>query len=346
MTLSSSRTQNVNSLTKYVILAAVSAMASGNALATTFTRTSPTSGGAIPAGATEVGGIVLDLVGTNGVRVVSQLSAASLFSGFASSEPQTIGTQTGFTPTVYNALGGGISQMAVRITLSDGDTALGDFDYVQNTLVVNGQSIANFSSVPTQETSNDGLTLLSSNPVGGFRDGLLDTGWFYTNNATVLASVFSGITSTQQVVFRLSDLSPGDNFYDFTRGVAGGLINVGAAPNVSPVAEANGPYVATLTDLVTLSSSGSFDPDASPNSLIYEWDLDNDGTYDVSGASFTYSPALYYGPAFASYTVGLRVFDGLAYGYDTTTVSIVPEPASLGLLTGVVGVALRRRRAS
>ncbi|HET6576066.1 MAG TPA: hypothetical protein VFG68_20865, partial [Fimbriiglobus sp.] len=89
---------------------------------TTFTFTSPTSGGALPSGVTEVGGIVLDIVGANGARVVSQLAASSLHQGFAAVNPLTIGTQTGFTSTVVNALGGGISELAVRITLLDGDT--------------------------------------------------------------------------------------------------------------------------------------------------------------------------------------------------------------------------------
>src|SRR4051812_14081315 len=56
----------------------------GRVVLSTFTTTSPTGGGqALPSGVTEVGGIVLDLVGTNGVRVVSQLPASSLYVGFS-----------------------------------------------------------------------------------------------------------------------------------------------------------------------------------------------------------------------------------------------------------------------
>ena len=52
------------------------------ALATPATEISPT-GGALPAGVTRVGGIVVDLRGTNGTRVVSQLAASTLYRGFS-----------------------------------------------------------------------------------------------------------------------------------------------------------------------------------------------------------------------------------------------------------------------
>src|SRR6476646_6482132 len=109
---------------------------------TAFTTTSPTSGGAVPAGVTEIGGLVLDLIGTNGVRVVSELPASQLFVGYSNTgtptgfqgNPVTIGIQTGFTPAVLSALGGGIAEAAVRVTLFDGDTASGNFDFNDNTL--------------------------------------------------------------------------------------------------------------------------------------------------------------------------------------------------------------------
>ena len=44
---------------------------------TTFTMTSPTSAGALPSGVTEVGGMVIDIIGLNGVRVVTEIAAAA-----------------------------------------------------------------------------------------------------------------------------------------------------------------------------------------------------------------------------------------------------------------------------
>src|SRR5690242_8695508 len=53
----------------------------GAAQATTFTRNSP-AGGTLPSGVTEIGGVVVDLIGSNHNRVVSELPASDLFVGY------------------------------------------------------------------------------------------------------------------------------------------------------------------------------------------------------------------------------------------------------------------------
>jgi len=87
--------------------------------------------------------------------------------------------------------------------------------------------------------------------------------------------------------------------------------------NVAPTANANGPYFATEGDApITLDGTGSWDP---CDSLSYAWDLDNDGYYDDSTSAT---------PSFTVYgrqgvhTVRLRVYDGDAYSYDATTVTV------------------------
>lgn len=220
-----------NSLLAVAVIGA--AALSPAAFATPFTTTSPT-GGALPTGVTEIGGIVLDLTGTNGTRVVSQLAASSLYVGFASTNPFTIGTQTGFTAGVVGALGGGLASASVRITLFDGDTAAGNFDFNQNTLFLNGINFGNFSSVATQNTNASGTVAGSSST--GFRNNTLDTGFFTSTNAGVLASLFASLSSGS-VAYSLSDVDPFDNFFDFTQGIDGGLVNVGQGPTVTGVPE-------------------------------------------------------------------------------------------------------------
>lgn len=212
------------------IAAAVTMAVAGFASATPFTITSPT-GGTLPGGITEIGGIVIDLQGTSGAHVVAQLAASSLFTGFASTNPFNIGTQTGFTSGAISALGGGLTSAAIRFTLFDGDTGLGDFDRNQNTLLVNGITFGNWSSVVTQETNSTGTTVLSTNASGGFRDNRLDTGWFTSTNAGTLSSLFASLAGGS-ITYAVSDVDPGDNFYDFTQGVNGSLINVGTGPTV------------------------------------------------------------------------------------------------------------------
>lgn len=225
-------------------LTAALAVGATSASATAFTETSPTSKGAVPSGITAVGGIVLDMVGTNGARVISQLSASSLFVGFARTgtpaayrgNPFTVGIQSGFTPAIVGALGGGLSEVGIRFTLFDGDSANGNFDDSNLTLLVNGVNFGDWTDVDAQSTNSTGTTAGSMSG-GGFRDNILDTGWFFNNNAATLASFYATLAGGS-VTYAVSDTDPFDNFYDFTQGVDGGLINVGTGPVVTnPVPE-------------------------------------------------------------------------------------------------------------
>jgi hypothetical protein len=211
---------------------AIGLTATAPAQASTFTRTSLTSAGALPGTVSEIGGIVLDLVGANGSRVVTQTAASTLFVGFAPGNPLVFGTQSGFDSTVINSLGGGISQVAVRITLSDGDSATGNFDFNDNTLLLNGISFGNFSSVNAVNTDSNGNELAGFSG-GGFRDNLLDTGFFFSNDSSALASLFTSLSSGS-VAFAVNDVDSGDNFYDFKQGLDASLINIGTGPVITP----------------------------------------------------------------------------------------------------------------
>ena len=120
--------------------------------------------------------------------------------------------------------------------------------------------------------------------------------------------------------------------------------------NQSPVAEANGPYDVTEGGTVTLTGSGSHDPDAG-DTLTYAWDLDDDGLYGETGPAATHGDEVGIQPTFSaagldgpgSVTVSLRVTDqdGLS-GSDAATVdvtnvlpavdppTVTPEPSAEG----------------
>lgn len=229
---------------KKTIIALAAALAATGAVASPFTLTSPN--GALPAGVTSVGGIVLDLQGLNGNRVVSQLAASSLYVGFAGSNPFTVGTQTGYNAGVIAALGGGISKASIRFSLYDGDTASGDFDFNDNTLLVNGFTFGNWSSVQAENTDSTGNTAANGFSGGGFRNNLLDTGWFSSTDGTLLGNLYTSLQATNQVVFGVNDVDPFDNFYDFTQGIDGGLINIGQGPTTVPGTPNQLPNPATL----------------------------------------------------------------------------------------------------
>jgi hypothetical protein len=205
------------------------------------TTTSP-AGGALPSGVTAVGGIVADLIGTNGNRVVSQLSASSLFRGFSHTgtpagnrgNPLTIGVQSGFGAATIAALGGGLQRAAFRITLYDGDTGENEFDFNDNFFQVNGVEVGSFSNVTTVETNSTGAVLNGGATFEGFLDETLSTGFFFVESGSLLGNIFSSLQSTGELRFLLRDVDPTDNEYDFTRGLAGSVIDVGQGPIVTP----------------------------------------------------------------------------------------------------------------
>jgi len=213
---------------------AVYTMLSGNSFASTFTSTSTSGLDVTTVGASTVGGIVVDLVGTNGAHVVSQLSASSLYVGFAGSNPFEVGSQTGFVNTIYDALGGGLSSASFRFSLFDGDTASGNFDFNENELVVNGYNFGNWSTVQAENTTALGVSTATGFSGGGFRNNVLDTGWFGSTDSTLLSNLYASIVSTEALVFEVDDVDPFDNFYDFTQGIDNSLINVGSGPVVTP----------------------------------------------------------------------------------------------------------------
>jgi hypothetical protein len=138
--------------------------------ASPLTESSP-NGGALPSSVSVVGGVVADLIGINGVRVVSQLAASGLFSGDTTTSV-TIGSQTGFQASSF---GGGLASASFRITLFDGDTAADDFDFNDNNLVVDGVNLGNTSLIATSVTNGTGGGASSA---VGFPDGRLATGCF------------------------------------------------------------------------------------------------------------------------------------------------------------------------
>lgn len=224
------------------ITTAVCLAAAMPASATPFTSTSPTGLDVTTVGASTVGGIVVQMVGLNGATLVSQLSASSLFVGFYNNgtpstyngNPGTIGVQTGFGSAITGALGGGLQSAAFRFTLYDGDTASGDFDENDNVLLVNGIDFGDWSNVNAQRTDGLGASVGSGFSGGGFRDDILDTGWFYNTNATKLTSLFTSMELGQTLTFQIQDTDPYDNFFDFTQGVDKSLINVGSGPVIQP----------------------------------------------------------------------------------------------------------------
>ena len=239
----------IRKIVAFATLAAVLPLAGLHAQG--FTYNSPT-GQALPPAVTVVGGIVADLIGLNGSRIVAQRAASGLFVGNTPNTPTfSIGTQTGFTSALLATLGGGIAQAAFRVTLFDGDTRSGNFDFNDNWLLINGIRVGNFSDVSTIETNGSGAAVGSGNIANGFGNNTLNTGFFYTNNAATLASIFASMAGGT-IVYGYEDRDPADQFLDFTQGIDGGLIN----NDVPPVVVPGGPNVVPEPSTNVLLATG------------------------------------------------------------------------------------------
>ncbi len=117
----------------------------------------------------------------------------------------------------------------------------------------------------------------------------------------------------------------------------------------TPVANADGPYSGHVGEAIVLDASASVDPD---NDLAsYMWDLDDDGVFETdAGGDSVYvvsnewleSLGLGIG---GPYDIHVKVTDdwGLS-DTDRSILTIVPEPASLSLLTLVGWVLIYRKR--
>jgi hypothetical protein len=85
--------------------------------------------------------------------------------------------------------------------------------------------------------------------------------------------------------------------FDTSDGTAYATVNVGG---VAPTVDAGGPYSGNQGENIALSGSAS-DPSGID---LYEWDLDDNGSYESSGQNQTFNSA-----TAGTFTVGLRVTD-------------------------------------
>jgi len=289
--------------------------------------TSPTTGGALPDGVTAVGGIVLDLVGLNGVRVVVQISADALFSGVfspADGDPSLIGVLGGLSPQVLAQLGGGLSQMAVRLTVEDADTSVGDIDFGVNFLTVNGIQVGSFSTQATHSTTSAGVLLGTAT---GFQNSAISTGWFLVTDSGVLAQVFASMLSGNQASIGLYDRDPYDQGYDFTQGIRGSHFEI-TTPNQAPDAITDG-YATSRNGVLTVAAAdgvlaNDLDPEqANMTATVVQGPAHGTLTLNANG-SFTYTPhAGYSGPDSFSY----RASDGALNDVATVNLTVNPNVA-------------------
>jgi hypothetical protein len=206
------------------------------------------------------------------------------------------------------------------------------------TIAVANQAPASFPGGPYTVGQDGTLTLAGSGADPGGPDEPLTLAWdldsdnVFGETGTAAARgdeigptpTFNAIGLRAQIVFLVSLRVIDEDGASQTRTVG---ISITAANRI-PVADAGGPYQIEAGADLTLNASGSFDPDASAGDHIvsYEWDLNNDGTFDAStaGAVHVAPWSALAGLGLGDHTVTLRVTDSTGRSStDTAALSIV-----------------------
>jgi hypothetical protein len=127
-------------------------------------------------------------------------------------------------------------------------------------------------------------------------------------------------------------------------------ISAANAQNNPPIADADGPYTVVYGNDWTLDGSGSYDPDPGDFITIWTWDINEDAIWgDALGEMPTLQQADYdalLNPITLdqAYTIALRVQDNNGgQSMAQTTVTFIPEPASITLFA-LASLAFVRRR--
>jgi len=151
-------------------------------------------------------------------------------------------------------------------------------------------------------------------------------------------------TSATQINFEGSSLANGYLFQSTPVAVD---FNV-----VGPTADVGGPYTVAEGGSILLSAAATTHPTQAVNTLRYEWDLDNNGTYELNDINLTtadFSAALLDGGTGASFdhTVKLRVTDAnlISSGVNGTVHvdNLAPTAAMAGPADGFQGVRGQNR---
>jgi hypothetical protein len=220
----------------------------------------------------------------------------------------------------------------VRVRVTDGDGGE-DIDTSASVTVNNvAPTITNVTTVsPVNEGAGSLITVTASDPADPLQysfdctnDGTIDIGPQAGNSA----SCVYGDNGTYTVRVVVAD---GDGGEDFDTSATVVVNNV--APNITNVTN-NGPIGEGSSATITVTA---VDP-GTEDILLYEFDCDNDGTYDVLPQAGNSAAC-----AFAqdgSYTVGVRVTDGDG-GVDTDTENVLVAnvaPVIVSVTTGGVRI--------
>ncbi|MCI0554306.1 MAG: PKD domain-containing protein, partial [Anaerolineae bacterium] len=193
-------------------------------------------------------------------------------------------------------------------------------DISGNAYIVSGTSSPNFPTVNAVQAAFGGgfqdAFVMKLNTIGGFvySTYLGGSGVEGVGDFAVDAS-----SNVYVVGFTSSSNFPTANAVQPTLGGFNDPFVFKLAENQPPIADAGEPYSVNESASVTVTASGN-DPENGP--LTYAWDLDNDGSFEISGQTATFDAANLDGPS--TRTIKVQVTDnGGLMATDQATVNVL-----------------------
>ncbi len=310
-----------------------------------YFNTSPVEGGsALPISVPPIGGVIYDFVGLNGVRLSASIAANDLPTFTSANNSFQVLNSTTISARSLSALGGGISELGVRITISDGDTASGNIWVNSSFLSFN--SVAQVVDLSqTQTYSHNSLGDVGANAIQtGYPNDNLATGWSLITDSAKLSAIYASLVSTGGVLdLKWQQTGSGGNFLDFTSGIDASLlsfptVSANVYPSVDLIAASD--TGASNTDNNTTDDTPTLNGTAAPSDLLQIFDgatLLGTTTADVNGDwSFTPSTSL---PG-KTYSITVKAVDGsnnvlASSGVLAITVVVPPAAPSASQLNPV-----------
>jgi len=229
--------------------------------------------------------------------------------------------------------------LAVKGHNNCGDGAVSN-NYAITVTIYEYQLIADLTAVPNPAACNqsvilDGSASRCSDPhytVVSYEWDFGDGSSYTETAASAPDGAFDGKTTHTYTSFGsyIPKLKVTDDNVPPKTDVTTVVVNVYLGNN-PPVADADGPYTMHVGEELTLDASGSSDPDANcADSIVsYEWDINDDGSYEYSGvASVIVIPwqDLASLPTGSNIPIKLRVTDSFGLtSFDTTSLVIHPD---------------------